>query len=114
MFLVAIAKIYEVVIIKNGDKICKRIEAIHGKLFVEDPLMEHTFQSLFLASMLQTITIGKQFIQFYKVKFFGYFDIGWVGSMHDANSKECNAVRQFLRLWKFTKYPLIGDAIYLC
>ena len=40
------------------------------------------------------------------------FDIGWVGSMHDANLWGRNAIGQFCEAGKLAPYALVGDAAY--
>ena len=42
------------------------------------------------------------------------FDIGWAGSMHDANLWGRTAIGQFCKAGKFASYALVGDAAYPC
>ena len=42
------------------------------------------------------------------------FDIGWAGSMHDANLWERTAIGQFCEAGKLAPYALVGDAAYPC
>jgi hypothetical protein len=42
------------------------------------------------------------------------FDIGWAGSMYDANLWRKTAVGQFYEAGKLAPYALVGDAAYPC
>jgi hypothetical protein len=42
------------------------------------------------------------------------FDIGWAGSMYDANLWEKTTIGQFCEVGKLTSYALIGNAAYPC
>jgi hypothetical protein len=42
------------------------------------------------------------------------FDIGWAGSMHDANLWGRTAIGQFCEVGKLAPYALVGDAAYSC
>ena len=42
------------------------------------------------------------------------FDIGWAGSMHDANLWGRSEIGQFCEAGKLSLYCLVGDAAYLC
>lgn len=42
------------------------------------------------------------------------FDIGWAGSMHDANLWGRTAIIQFCEVGKLVPYALVGDATYPC
>lgn len=42
------------------------------------------------------------------------FDIGWAGSMHDANLWGRTAIGQFCEAGKLAPYALVGDAAYPC
>ena len=42
------------------------------------------------------------------------FDIGWAGSMHDANLWGRTAIGQYCEVCKLWPYTLIGDAAYPC
>ena len=42
------------------------------------------------------------------------FDIGWAGSMHDANLWGRTAIGQFCEAGKLAPYALAGDAAYPC
>ena len=42
------------------------------------------------------------------------FDIGWAGSMHDANLWGQTAIGQYCEAGKFSPYTLVGDAAYPC
>ena len=42
------------------------------------------------------------------------FDIGWAGSMHDANLWARTAIGQYCEAGKFFPYTLVGDAAYPC
>ena len=45
---------------------------------------------------------------------FWNFDIGWAGSMHDANLWEKTAIGQFCEAELLAPYALVGDAAYPC
>ena len=42
------------------------------------------------------------------------FDIGWAGSLHDANMWGRTAIGQFCKAGKFSPFALVGDAAYPC
>ena len=42
------------------------------------------------------------------------FDIGWTGSMHDANLWAKTAIGQYCEAGKLSPYTLVGDAVYPC
>ena len=42
------------------------------------------------------------------------FDIGWAGSMHDANLWGRSAIGQYCEAGKLAPYALVGDAAYPC
>ena len=42
------------------------------------------------------------------------FDIGWAGSMHDANLWGRTDIRQYCEAGKLSPYALVGDAAYPC
>ena len=42
------------------------------------------------------------------------FDIGWAGSLHDANLWGRTAIGQFCEAGKLSPYALVGDAAYPC
>ena len=46
--------------------------------------------------------------------FFWDFDIGWVGSMHDANLWGKTAIGKFCEVGKLAPYVLVRDAAYPC
>ena len=42
------------------------------------------------------------------------FDIGWAGSIHDANLWARTEIGQLCEAWIFSPYALVGDVAYPC
>jgi hypothetical protein len=82
--------------------------------------MGHTYLLSRPACTPPTTTTVRVFTPYsYKVlflvnAFFWDFDIGWVGSMHDANLWAMMDIGKFCKAGKLSPYVLVGDAAYLC
>jgi hypothetical protein len=83
-------------------------------------LTDHIFLSWRPAFMQPTTIIARDFIQCsyrglsLRSVFFWDFDIGWVGSMHDANLWAQSDIGQFCKAERLSPYALVGDAAYPC